>query len=60
MNFLKIPLKIYLSDSSETFVARSLLGVENAVSYFNKKDFPKLLELANLDNYFFFNGDIFK
>ena len=47
-------------DIENKFFKCHLPGNENETYYFNKDQMRKLLELATLDNYFFFNGSIYR
>ena len=49
-----------VSMKNEKILACSLFGNENEKVYFTKSQFKELLELATLDNHFYFNGEIYK
>ena len=47
-------------DKSEKFFKCHTPEKEDEITYFNRSQLRRLLELATLDSYFFFNGDIYK
>ena len=47
-------------DQSQKFFKCHIPDKEDEVSYFNKSQLRRMLELATLDNYFFFNDSIYK
>ena len=47
-------------DNYEKFFKCHTPGRVDEISYLSKSQLRKLIELATLDNYFFFNGDIYK
>ena len=47
-------------ENGTTFFKCHMPDKKDEIKYFNKEDFKKLLELATLDSYFFFNSEIYK
>ena len=47
-------------DKSEKFFKCHTPEKEDEITYFNRSQLRRLLELATLDSYFFFNGNIYK
>ena len=53
-------VSIDISESGEKFLSCQLLDNDNEICNFNKTAFRNFLELATLDNHFFFNKEIYK